>query len=424
MGDIKILDYAKSVESSKNFGVDILNNKNVLSSYKDSLHSVISKITQLPDNPKEETEVYQPDQYFVKMEQDYLNDPLLQMNGGFYVSCHYMVIRADYDTTYLNLGMRNYSGIKPYIITSDGQEFKDLTAASLTITWDKTKDIDTLEDGTVVRWIKLYRQYELSNYQYPCYPENSTTNPSPLVFTLIDSNTEMSPQGGDSTVQSLGSCKYLQYIIFGKSIHKFNSTNYAICKQNLRLECIKSYNPLSIVGRFVGNGCKNLKFIPKIISIEGGNTCIYSGNFKTLDLREVYIDYTTSIFSYVSSELENTFLKIENVLLDYEYQRFTGFSSLFIKHLFIPKSKYGNTITITAPQATTLNTPTEFNNSLTLRYTTRLEKQSILRLFNNLKDLTGETNKTLSLSNQFNFDLTEEELAIATNNNWTVTFIN
>ena len=60
------------------------------------------------------------------------------------------------------------------------------------------------------------------------------------------------------------------------------------------------------------------------------------------------------------------------------------------------------------------------NANFTLTKAMSLTKESLLEIINNLIDLTGQTAKTLTLGKYNLPKLTTEELAIATNKNWTV----
>ena len=58
--------------------------------------------------------------------------------------------------------------------------------------------------------------------------------------------------------------------------------------------------------------------------------------------------------------------------------------------------------------------------SMRLDVTTKLTVDSMVGIFNNLKDLTGETAKTLTLGSTNLAKLTDEQKAIAINKNWTL----
>ena len=58
--------------------------------------------------------------------------------------------------------------------------------------------------------------------------------------------------------------------------------------------------------------------------------------------------------------------------------------------------------------------------SLRLNVSNNLTVDSMVAMFNSLKDLTGDTAKTLTLGSTNLAKLTDEQKAIATNKNWTL----
>ena len=62
----------------------------------------------------------------------------------------------------------------------------------------------------------------------------------------------------------------------------------------------------------------------------------------------------------------------------------------------------------------------DWNMSLRLNVSNNLTHDSMVAMFNSLKDLTGDTAKTLTLGSTNLAKLTDEEKAIATNKNWTL----
>ena len=65
----------------------------------------------------------------------------------------------------------------------------------------------------------------------------------------------------------------------------------------------------------------------------------------------------------------------------------------------------------------------DFDFDLNLRYSSNLSISSIITLFGNLKDNTGETAKTITLNTRYNTLLTATQKAIATNKNWTLAYV-
>ena len=57
---------------------------------------------------------------------------------------------------------------------------------------------------------------------------------------------------------------------------------------------------------------------------------------------------------------------------------------------------------------------------LDIHYCTKMTREALLEVLGNLKDLTGQTSKTLTLGSTLLAKLTDDDKAIATNKNWTL----
>ena len=57
---------------------------------------------------------------------------------------------------------------------------------------------------------------------------------------------------------------------------------------------------------------------------------------------------------------------------------------------------------------------------LDIHYSTKMEREALLEVLGNLKDLTGATSKRLTLGSTLLNKLTDDDKAIATNKNWTL----
>ena len=58
--------------------------------------------------------------------------------------------------------------------------------------------------------------------------------------------------------------------------------------------------------------------------------------------------------------------------------------------------------------------------NLEISHCIEMEREALLEVLGNLKDLTGSTGATLTLGSTLLAKLTEDDIAIATNKNWTV----
>jgi hypothetical protein len=116
-------------------------------------------------------------------------------------------------------------------------------------------------------------------------------------------------------------------------------------------------------------------------------------------LNTIYIpDGVTSIGSYTFRNCENlTYIRLPNSLTSYDTTALTNCYAL-----------------------STVEVQQNFDVALSLSYSAFITKNSMISIFNNLKDNTGLTAKTLSLGTTNLAKLTAEEKAIATNKNWTL----
>lgn len=434
MSKIKAVDFAKYVEDNRKLGIDILSSKNVNVKRTDSLSKTISKIAELPSKTNgsisPDTDKYIPDPYFVKMEQDYLNDILRIENGGNYVGCNYIVLKAYYDTTFISgqYGLKGASSTKPiYIITSDNQEFTITSANDLTITWDKTKDIDTLEDGTIVRWIKIYKSVKQPS-AYPCYDTNKALDYRGMVLMVIDDYREGLDGGVSSSGAHLGTYGFthIKYAVLTESVTRLNACLIGC----YRLECIKHLGnelTLSSIGNINNGNPTNYKIEANIIGVSDSALTFGSGDLvflehilPNLDLLNISINHSGGypMFRGIYSS--------KDIVFPETVERLNGGVSIVNPNqttLVMPNENspttgrwdiYGRSLQI-------ISIPQSISRSIYLR-TPRLFKNSLINIFYNLKDLTGEKSSTITCPKMLESSFTLEELAIATNKNWTVTF--
>lgn len=412
MSKIKALDFAKSVDSSRESLKDILKNKGVNVAENQSLQNYVNSVAELP-NAEQEVE-YVPDPYFVAFDKYFETDPLLKKNGGEYESAVYAAILCLYDTSYVNFYL--YSSNKAMIYTSDGQTI-EITGKSgtqkITITWDKTKDgqttlfdiPDKIKTGQNVRWVRLYSTY-YDTVSLPCYPTDKTTEQAPIVYQLsyskIASKLPKSASTGKAT-DSLNSCKYLQYITtFGDNVAYFGSVTD--CPS---LECINNFQP--------------------------SNSDSYVDHLVSLKKVRNKIDYWTS-YSTPSMFLSKPFISDNTNISIRDLGRITSLTcTKNIDEIYVNGNNYliksvniQNIVTgrfyLWAFELLTLTTAENFSPTSIELLAPKLSKASIVQLFNNLKDLTNATARTITISANFFVQLTDEEKEIPINKNWTLSF--
>lgn len=153
-------------------------------------------------------------------------------------------------------------------------------------------------------------------------------------------------------------------------------------------------------GQYVFSGCTNLK------EIIYGETVI--DNLTAIE--RCYCDGCTSLTSFTVPANVTT-------VSAYAFGSCTSMT-----YLYLPS-------TITSLTASAINTCTalenielgqDWNLSVNFSFTSNLTADSMVTMFNSLKDLTGSTAKTLTLGSTNLAKLTDEQKAIATNKNWTL----
>lgn len=107
---------------------------------------------------------------------------------------------------------------------------------------------------------------------------------------------------------------------------------------------------------------------------------------------------------------------------------FTGGTAVIKSCPSLEEIRFPNTITTTIPKNSIQDCPSvkriwlqsNFNTTADFSNCTNLTEESMVAMFNALKDLRGQTQKTLTLGSANLSKLSEEEIAIATNKNWVI----
>lgn len=417
MSKIKAVDFAKYVEDGRVLSKNLLRAKGVDADDNRNLHYYINKFSVLPNKPTPEEFVL--DSYFTKFREDFNNDPLRTANGGEYLGCAYFIIAAKYDTSYIaNTLLTNAASSRPiYIKTSDGQEFNVTSQAAFTITWDKTKDVDILDDGTIIRWIKCYTN-NLVKTPIGFYEDNSTASISPLLYMIWDLSEDI--KGGSSTGKNVGSTftAPLRAVVYGKNCI---TCSYLGLYSNNNLEYVE-FEASQLTARRSSGILSNLPILKILkfnnIILDDSSSILGGDNYalKELDLTNVFTEKVKD------ESILGNLLALETLVLPETYSKLAArFNNLKTLNLNTWISPTTSLTSIYAPLLENLVVGADWNYSLHITLN-NLTKQSVIGIFNNLKDLTGETSKKLTLSSVLQLQLTDEELAIATNKNWTISF--
>ena len=451
MSKIKAVDFAKYVDDNRKLGIDILNSKNINSTNHDSLNTVINNIAKLPDSPKEETKYDYP-QEFKDLISAYENDPLLEMNGGEYNKCVYYGLENDYDKSVI------YAYIDMLVITSDGQYITPTSTGAITITWDTTKDL-IRENGKGWRWIKVYRtvgsNFEKSNNLeiYGCYPETNVLYKSPLKFVLIDgihkitSGSQSYYNINRTDIECIVLGKSSPYVVLGTSqttdlskptyeegnsiyinkgsLRYFKNLNgiAGIIKCNNKVVFDKLEGMFSLVSNIMYDG---------VIDLVLNNDDIYLdlNSIKNGDSYRLFNDTLQANGKYLGNSFNSNICGVRiNKLLFPNIEEWGTYSIAtqyipFLEYIYIGDSL---TTSFTLPHQLLnikyIRIPTNYAYDLSLSTAYTLTKECVLDIFNQIADLTNSTTLTLKLASRYKYILTDEELAIATNKNWTISFV-
>lgn len=417
MSKINYLDFTEYVENNRqnleqhlsDKGLDILPNKD-LSYY-------VSNIVNLPDASDEQK--YIPDPYFVAFDEYYKTDPELKINGGEYDFCAYAAILCLYDTTYLNTPSI-YGAYK--IVTSDGQEFlrtkSDNSDTSLTITWDKTKDglttlfniPDKLESGQKLRWIRVYWTFVTVDKCYPCYPSDSTNEPSPLVYYLVRKDSKVIPEGNSTgkTTSSINQCKYLKYVTL---IPTADYVTLQYLNELPSLEYINNSRELNVTYSYGYFSSLKGSTYPLIMQTSSAESVQYLKKYLVID-----DNFKDTALTLYAPELKTVDIKVSLSTLQISHTYSSTIEVLNVSYIL------NNLDCSYATHLKYLTVPIDFAPKyISLTYTS-INKLSVLNLFNNLKDNTDGDVKRISLPSYYFTVLSDEEKLIAINKNWTLSF--
>lgn len=219
---------------------------------------------------------------------------------------------------------------------------------------------------------------------------------------------------------------------------------------NSQLQDINFPKSITAIGDSAFNGCSSLcnLNLPQDISFTAGDYSFAKTGITDDDVQNILLHATsvgTDVFKGCTSinnveininsremfrECVNLVTAILNDITSIERAIFYGCTSL--KTVFLPSTitkAISDSLTSTSSSYYAFYNCTnledvqlgqDWNMSLRLNVSNNLTVDSMVAMFNSLKDLTGETAKTLTLGSTNLAKLTAEQKAIATNKNWTL----
>lgn len=383
------------------------------------------------------------------------------------------------DTLNIRAGLSFSSSVNLTIYCSDGTLYENSTSA-INHTWDKTKDVID-SNGNRIRYLFCYSATastripsfycslkwcvhnlgtsimttsgdsdfgSINNYAYSmyyCTPDcielgtKVTTvsvyssgsnytyvigNPKKLIF---HGNTSI---GNSYTVNGDYNSTLPCYLQEFEAPLSTSSSNIAKLKGT-------NVQELDISKMLSSNGSFNFTYFPNLKKLTGikDNTCttinfsnLYSNylelepfpeTIRTLSLSRIYGIYTITIPLSVTSLTISQCYNLTSIAIPPNVTSLSLSNLMSLTSITIPSSV--TTLTLSnLINLTSISVPLDFNFVLNLSLSIKLEKDSIIQLLENLKDLTGTSAKTLTLGAINLAKLTDEEKAIATNKNWTL----
>lgn len=430
-----------------------LRNKNVKVLDTDTLPTLVSKVPDLAPIVESDGDKWQPDPLWkfpdpngtdtTKTIREIYDEDAL---ASSYTYRGIYQIRGDLDTIDLKAVMKARTNADTFIL-SDGTTYENIIATTLEHTWDKTKDIIDSK-GNRQRYVRIYSNTEykyLSGWKqtlvWCVHNLGSTVSSTSDEYMISYSDFLECVEFGDKIATLIGDIfsyvPNLKKLSFDAYISTTSSNNIKTATSLKELDAVFNYINMSTANNFLQN--------TQIKSITLSKDAYTSSSFS-LSLGSAYGNYTLQHINNLSQ------IKATNISIQYFYNlqdielpvtsktvSLNGISH--IKELTIPENVisfgtdnsrlerlYINTNKITSLSFTygsskylkTITVPIDFACAINLSNSVLLEYNSIIDLLNNLKDLTGETAKTLTLGSTNLAKLTDEEKAIATNKNWTL----
>ena len=427
---IAAVSFANYVQGCNETLETILNSKQIETKNEALIHN-IEKVGDLVNPNYDFDAEYTMDSYLKKMLDDYEADPLLERNGGPYKYCIYWVLTTKYETSYFNYATA-YSGARA-IYFSDGTEIVNKTQSTYTHTWDTTKDVDQLDDGTKVRWVKKYGSELNSSTHAPSmmYPQSTiaSTDESPVIMIINDaySNTMSNSKGH----QFIANLPFLRVFVYGHEVvpsqpggSGSGSGTFYTCTQ---LEYIKCYNAAVInasSGYFLRN-CYNLYKLDMQLKTYANNVGFITGS-STRSFKVVNDDFIALGGSFTKPAPRPGLIDPKNVPLDLVYSTttspfITSGHTISTTYPFVnPSTSDGITAILVYGSVYIKNIviPPGFKYNLNISSCTQLSEEAYINIFNNLADLTESETRTITLGSYV--VIKASTVAIALNKNWTI----
>lgn len=467
MASNKWLNDLKTLKSTTNTLRNTLRNKNVAAYDTDTLQTLVSKVPNLAPIEIPENEKWQPDPLWKFPDPNgsgemktirQIYDEDVMANDYKYRAIYQ--ITDDYDTIDLKQAFGGSTTAQTFVL-SDGTVYTNVTTKNLSHTWNKEYDVEDSK-GRKMRYIRYYSKSSAMSYITGIYKS--------IVWVIYNGSSSISSTMSLSDTIAPRINSNLPYLECLEVEEKVTSVQQLPGGNNFKKLVSKigglasmSSNPNNITELEVGSMTSSYITSPA----NSSSTCF----FNWLKLK--YIDFsnfqpanntlyltsgtTTSTCNWSIRELRNlsalplTTLELGNlagvseVSLPNTLETLTIGNMPNLNKLILPKNLKSfkmngswdslktlhlndGLVSVQLPFGSTgtgfyiqdIKVPTDFNTSISLKYCISLTHESLVGMLTNLKDLSNESAKTLTLGTTNLAKLSDDEKLIATNKNWTL----
>ena len=468
MANNKWLNDLKTLKATTNSLRNTLRNKNVAAYDTDTLQTLVGKVPNLAPIEIPENEKWQPDPLWKfpdpngsgemkTIRQIYDEDTM----ANDYEYRAIFQITDDYDTIDLKLAFGASTKAQTFVL-SDGTVYTNDTNKNLLHTWNKEYDVEDSK-GRKMRYIRYYSDTSGVGYITGVYKS--------IVWVIYNGSTSITStiSLSDATMPRINSnLPYLECVEFEDKVTYVqnlpggNNFKKLVLKNGDRLGAstaaenkISELVVYSMTTKYITSPSNTtshcfskwlaLKYIDFSNFTPSDNTLyVTSGSSSTTYNWSVEELRGLDLLPLKTLELGH-FAGVLNVSLPNTLENLTITSMINLRELILPenlttfkmqgvwdslqKLQFNDKLTsITMPFGGTTTglflqeviVPTDFNISISLKSCISLTHDCLVNMLNNLKDLTGDAAKTLTLGTTNLAKLTDEEKAIATNKNWTL----
>ena len=448
MATNKWLNDIKTLKSTTDALRETLRDKNVTAYNTDTLPELVSKVPYLAPITLSDEDKWLPDPLWVfpdpngsgemkTIRQIYDEDTMAEN----YTYRAIYQITDDYDTIDLKKAMGSRTSADTFIL-SDGTVYTDITDTILNHTWDKTKDIiDSV--GRKMRYVKVYTNTKCSYVL--SFGHSSIWGVHKLHTNALDF--------GASQATADWSCMYGVL----ECLEVENTGMFYGGTMPVSLQKIVFNNPCTITSAMDAKNLKELIFS----ELSAMTSTAIFGNAEApikvfnISAPEKYTGTSFSLANSTSSQFEQIIglenlttvtsctisdqHKLQTIILPPNTQTLSVNYCYSLKTFVVPnncKTLVVNYCTeireLTIPSSVTdvnvsanynlrvLNVPADFNIAISISTSIFMEHDSLVNILDNLKDLSNDSSKKLTLGSVNLAKLTDEEKNIALNKNWTL----